>query len=83
MGRVAAAETPSLYLETMEAPESENTKPNEVGHTEVLCPQMGYIKVCWNVAGSPVLTRSIRNERLAQAGYYSILARHASLHLCD
>ncbi len=25
-----------------------------------------YIKVCWNVAGSPVLTRSITNERLAQ-----------------
>lgn len=41
MGRVDAAETSSLYLEIMKAPESENTKPNEVGHTEVLCPQMG------------------------------------------
>ena len=43
----------------------------------------GYIKAYWNVAGSPVLTRSITNERLAQAGYYSILARYESLHLCD
>ena len=43
----------------------------------------GYVKAYWNVAGSPVLTRSITNERLAQAGYYSILARYKSLHLCD
>ena len=43
----------------------------------------GYIKAYWNVAGSPVLQRSITNERLAQAGYYSILARYESLHLCD
>ena len=43
----------------------------------------GWIKAYWNVAGSPVLTRSITNERLAQAGYYSILARYESLHSCD
>ena len=43
----------------------------------------GYVKAYWNVAGSPVLTRSITNERLAQAGYYSILARYESLHLSD
>ena len=43
----------------------------------------GYIKAYWNVAGSPVLTRSITNERLAQAGYYGILTRYESLHLCD
>ena len=43
----------------------------------------GYIKGYWNVAGSPVLQRSITNERLAQAGYYGILARYESLHLCD
>ena len=39
--------------------------------------------VYWNVAGSPVLKCSITNERLAQAGYYSILARYESLHLSD
>ena len=43
----------------------------------------GYVKGYWNVAGSPVLTRSITNERLAQAGYYSILNRYESVHLCD
>ena len=43
----------------------------------------GYMKAYWNVAGSPVLTRSITNERLVQAGYYSILARYVSLHLND
>ena len=43
----------------------------------------GYIKAYRNVAGSPVLTRSITNERLAQAGYYGILTRYESLHLCD
>ena len=43
----------------------------------------GYIKAYWNVAGSPVLKCSITNERLARAGYYSILDRYESLHLCD
>lgn len=43
----------------------------------------GYAKAYWNVAGSPVLTRSITNKRLAQAGYYSILARYESLHSSD
>ena len=27
--------------------------------------------------------RAISKERLAQAGYYSILDRYESLHLCD
>ena len=43
----------------------------------------GYIQGYWNVAGSPVLTRSITNKRLAQAGYYSLSDRYESLHLCD
>ena len=43
----------------------------------------GYIKAYWNVAGSPVLTCSITNERLVQAGYYSILDRYKSLHSSD
>ena len=45
--------------------------------------QWGYVKGYWRVAGSPVLTRSITNERLARAGYYSISDRYESLHLCD
>ena len=43
----------------------------------------GYVKGYWRVAGSPVLTRSITNERLARAGYYSLSDRYESLHLCD
>jgi group II intron reverse transcriptase/maturase len=37
----------------------------------------------WAVAGSGILTHTITNKRLAQAGYYSILDRYESVHLCD
>jgi len=37
----------------------------------------------WAVAGSGILTHTITNKRLAQAGYYSILDRYESLHSCD
>jgi RNA-directed DNA polymerase len=40
--------------------------------------RLGY----WRVAGSPVLKCSITNERLAAAGYFSILNYYESLHLC-
>ena len=36
----------------------------------------------WRIAGSAVLQRSITNERLAAAGYFSILNYYESLHLC-
>jgi len=42
-----------------------------------------YGKGYWRVAGSPILKTSITNKRLALAGYYSILDRYESLHLCD
>ena len=41
--------------------------------------RLGY----WRIAGSPVLACSITNERLAAAGYFSILNCYESLHLCD
>ena len=41
--------------------------------------RLGY----WRIAGSPILTRSITNKRLAAAGYYDILDCYKSLHLCD
>ena len=37
---------------------------------------------CWRIAGSHVLECSITNERLAAAGYFSILNYYESLHLC-
>ncbi|WP_020427252.1 group II intron reverse transcriptase/maturase [Paenibacillus riograndensis] len=43
--------------------------------------RLGY----WRVAGSPVLSRSITNEKLAQAGYYDFPAQYEQLrkwHLC-
>ena len=36
---------------------------------------------CWRIAGSPVLKCSITNERLAAAGYFSILSYYESLRL--
>ena len=36
----------------------------------------------WRIAGSPALQRSITNERLSAAGYFSILNYYESLHLC-
>ena len=43
----------------------------------------GYVQGYWNVAGSPVLQRSITNKRLAQVGFYSLSDMYKSLHLCD
>ena len=37
----------------------------------------------WAVAGSGILKATITNERLASAGYYSILERYESVHLYD
>ena len=37
----------------------------------------------WAVAGSGILTHTVTNERLAQAGYCSILNLYESLHFCD
>ena len=34
----------------------------------------------WAVAGSGILTLTITNERLAQAGYLDILAKYESMH---
>ena len=55
----------------------------KMGIPKYYAHKWGYAKAYWNVAGSPVLTRSITNKRLAQAGYYSILARYESLHSSD
>lgn len=55
----------------------------KLGIPKYYAHKWGCVKAYWNVAGSPVLQRSITNERLAQAGYYSILAQYESLHLYD
>ena len=55
----------------------------KLGIPKYYANKWGYVNAYWNEAGIPVQQRSITNERLAQAGYYSILARYESLHLCD
>lgn len=37
----------------------------------------------WRIAGSGILTHTITNKRLVQAGYYSLLDRYESVHLCS
>ena len=54
----------------------------KLGIPKYYARKWGYVKGYWRVAGSPVLTRSITNERLAQAGYYSLSDRYESLHSC-
>jgi len=41
--------------------------------------RLGY----WRIAGTAVLSRSITNKRLAQAGCFDISRKYESLHLCD
>jgi RNA-directed DNA polymerase len=43
--------------------------------------RLGY----WRIAGSPILSRTLDNKRLAMAGYYDFPAQYESfrkLHLC-
>ena len=40
-------------------------------------------KAYWHMARNGHVQRAISKERLAQAGYYSILDRYESVHLCD
>ena len=58
-------------------------EPIKLGIPKYYASKWGYGKAYWRVAGSPVLTRSITNERLAQAGFYSLSDRYESLHICD
>ena len=39
-------------------------------------------KACWRTAAIKASQWAISNKKLAQAGYYSILDRYESLHLC-
>lgn len=46
-------------------------------------PERKIHKVYWTIVGSGILTRTITNEKLTRAGYYSILSRYKSVHECD
>ena len=64
-------------------PKARITNLKKLGIPRYYAHKWGYVKGYWNVAGSPILQRSITDKRLAQAGYYSILARYEALHSCD
>jgi hypothetical protein len=55
----------------------------KLGIPQYYAHKWGYVKGYWRIAGSPVLTRSITNERLTRAGFFSLSDRYESLHLCD
>ena len=55
----------------------------KLGVPEWAAYQYGYSrKGYWRMSGTTTVNRAISKERLAQAGYYSILDRYESLHLC-
>lgn len=73
-----------LYLETMEEAQKEGKEPHSTGHTEWQAWAVSNCrKAYWHMARNGHVQRVISTERLAQAGYYSILDRYESLHLCD
>ena len=55
----------------------------KLGVPEWAAYQYGYSrKGYWRMSGTTTVNRAISKERLAQAGYYSILDQYESLHLC-
>ena len=60
-----------------------NEGVRKLGIPKYYVHKWGYVKAYWNATGSSVFQLSITNERLVQAGYYSIFDRYESLHLCD
>ncbi|AIQ15178.1 hypothetical protein PDUR_27440 [Paenibacillus durus] len=78
--RMAAPKIPYVHLETVEEAKNEGAKPEKAGHPGRASVPMGNTRLgYWRVAGSPVLSRSITNEKLAQAGYYDFPAQYERL----
>lgn len=84
LGWVVAPPFPDVHLETVEEAYNAREEPEEVGNAGLAgLPKWEYAQGLLAVAGSGILTHTITNKRLAQAGYFSILDRYESLHLCD
>lgn len=64
-------------------PKARITNLIKLGTPKYYAWKWGYVQAYWNTAGSPILQRSITNERLARAGYFSLSDRYESLHLYD
>lgn len=72
-----------LYLETMEETRKESKESHSIGYTRMAGMGSNCRKAYWHMAKNGHVQRAISKERLVQAGYYSILDRYESLHLCD
>ena len=77
---MAAKKVSMLYLETMEETRKESKESHSIGYTRMVS---NCRKAYWHMAKNGHVQRAISKERLVQAGYYSILDRYESLHLCD
>ena len=75
---------PSMYIrEQWKKPGTKVTNLRKLGIPADKAYQWGNSRLgYWRIAGSPDLKCSITNERLAAAGYFSILNYYESLHSC-
>ena len=78
-----AAQDPNVHLEAVEEAQNKGANLRKLGGPADKAYRWGNSRLgCWRIAGSHVLECSITNERLAAAGYFSILNYYESLHLC-
>ena len=72
-----------MYIwKQLKLPNARADRLEKLGVSKYNARKWSYGKGYWRVAGCPILKTSITNKRLALAGYYSILDRYESLHLC-
>ena len=76
---------PSMYIRKQwKKPGTKVTNLRKLGIPADKAYQWGNSRLgYWRIAGSLDLKCSITNERLAAAGYFSILNYYESLHLCS
>lgn len=84
MGRMAEKKVPMLYLETMEEAQKEGKEPHPTGYTEMAGVGSKQLPESLLAHGKEwPCTASNLNRKTRTGGYYSILDRYESLHLCD
>ena len=72
-----------LFIKLVKKPGTKVTNLRKLGIPADKAYQWGNSRLgYWRIAGSPDLKCPITNERLAAAGYFSILNYYESLHLC-
>ena len=68
----------------MEETQDKSKEPYAIGDTRVAGKGGKQLpESYWHMAKNGHVQRAISKERLARAGYYSILDRYESVHLCD